>query len=88
MTVALFCQLMEPLNDPTLGHQGYAQGVVVTTDRPYYYLVGGLFTSGGAVQWFIHENGHSFGCSHGVDQSPWSKRSGDHRANEVIVPTS
>ena len=42
----------KPLNDPTLGHQGYAQGVVVTTDRPYYYLVGGLFTSGGAVQWF------------------------------------
>ena len=25
---------------------------MVTPDRPYYYLVGGLFTSGGAVQWF------------------------------------
>ena len=41
----------KPIDEKVVGSQGYAQGVIVV-DRPYYYLVGGLFTSGGAVQWF------------------------------------
>lgn len=49
-----------PVDDTKIGHQGYTQGVIVV-DRPYYYLVGGLFTSGGAVQWYhkLMENRYS-----------------------------
>ena len=41
----------KPIDDKAIGAQGYVQGVIVV-DRPYYYYLGGLFTSGGAVQWF------------------------------------
>ena len=49
--VTLF--LEKPLSGKVFGKKGYAQGVIVL-EKPYYYLVGGLFTSGGAVQWFHH----------------------------------
>ena len=47
--VTLF--LDKPIYDKAVGSHGYVQGVIVA-DRPYYYHLGGLFTSGGAVQWF------------------------------------
>ena len=47
--VTLF--LDKPIFDKAVASSGYVQGVIVA-DRPYYYHLGGLFTSGGAVQWF------------------------------------
>jgi xylulokinase len=49
----------QPIDNRRIGAQGYAQGVIVA-DRPYYYLVGGLFTSGGAVQWFHRLTAHRY----------------------------
>ena len=43
--------LDKPIFDKAVASHGYVQGVIVA-DRPYYYHLGGLFTSGGAVQWF------------------------------------
>ena len=43
--------LDKPFFDKAFASHGYVQGVIAT-DRPYYYNLGGLFTSGGAVQWF------------------------------------
>ena len=66
----------QPLTEPTLGRQGYAQGVVVT-DRPYYYLVGGLFTSGAAVQWYHqlteHRHSHEELIAEGAKVAPGSE---------------
>jgi len=47
--VTLF--LDKPIFDKAVASHGYVQGVIVA-DQPYYYNLGGLFTSGGAVQWF------------------------------------
>ena len=49
----------QPIDNRGIGAQGYAQGVIVA-DRPYHYLVGGLFTSGGAVQWFHRVTEHRY----------------------------
>ena len=50
----------KPIFDKAVASDGYVQGVIVA-DRPYYYHLGGLFTSGGAVQWFhkLTENRYS-----------------------------
>ncbi len=41
----------QPSIDPALGQAGYAQGVCYV-DTPVYYVLGGLFTAGGAIDWF------------------------------------
>lgn len=43
-----------PLTDPQLARDGYAQGVLVI-EKPLYYFLGGLFTSGACVDWFRRE---------------------------------
>lgn len=40
-----------PSADPALGRAGYAQGIC-WVDAPVYYVLGGLFTAGGAIDWF------------------------------------
>ena len=40
-----------PGRDPALGRAGFSQGVIVV-DAPVWYVVGGLFTAGGAIDWF------------------------------------
>jgi len=47
------------LDDPLMGEQGYAQGLHV--DGRHAYLMGGLFISGGAIDWFRTT------CAPGVD---------------------
>lgn len=46
---ALFVALDQPLSDPLLGRQGYTQGAHVVAGN--YYVYGGLYTSGGSVEW-------------------------------------
>ena len=41
----------QPSPDPALGQAGYSQGVCYV-DTPVYYVLGGLFTAGGAIDWF------------------------------------
>lgn len=55
--VTLFME--RPIDNLEIAAQGYAQGVIVA-DRPYYYLVGSLLTSGGAVQWFHRMTEHRY----------------------------
>lgn len=45
----LFVPVEQPVLDPVYGHQGYSQGVHLAGG---YYLFGGLYTSGAAVEWF------------------------------------
>lgn len=40
-----------PGRDPALGRAGYAQGIAYV-DEPVWYVMGGLFTAGGAIDWF------------------------------------
>jgi len=40
-----------PSADPALGRAGYAQGICFV-EEPVYYVIGGLFTAGGAIDWF------------------------------------
>ena len=40
-----------PGRDPALGRAGFSQGVIVV-NAPVWYVVGGLFTAGGAIDWF------------------------------------
>ncbi|MEO1091810.1 MAG: FGGY family carbohydrate kinase [Pseudomonadota bacterium] len=40
-----------PSDEPALGRAGYAQGVAYV-ETPVYYVIGGLFTAGGAIDWF------------------------------------
>ena len=40
-----------PSADAALGRAGYAQGIC-WVDDPVYYVIGGLFTAGGAIDWF------------------------------------
>jgi xylulokinase len=40
-----------PCTDPALGRAGYAQGIAYV-EKPVWYVIGGLFTAGGAVEWF------------------------------------
>jgi xylulokinase len=46
---AIFLPLPEPLTDPTMGRQGYAQGAHVAGGG--YYVFGGLYTSGASLAW-------------------------------------
>jgi xylulokinase len=50
-TEALLLQVNRPVMDLELARRGLSQGVIVV-DRPCWYVVGGLFTAGGAVEWF------------------------------------
>ncbi len=45
----IFLPVAQPIFDPSYGEQGYSQGVHVAGE---YYLFGGLYTSGAAVEWF------------------------------------
>jgi xylulokinase len=57
---ALFLPVDGPrLGDPLMGEQGYAQGLHV--DGRHAYLMGGLFISGGVIDWFRTT------CAPGVD---------------------
>jgi xylulokinase len=49
-TEAVFLPIDQPLSDPAVGRQGYAQSVHVV--RGHYYLLGGLYTGGICVDWF------------------------------------
>jgi len=51
-TEAVMMALERPVGDPRLGEQGYAQGALVLEARSVYYLLGGLFTAGGSIEWF------------------------------------
>ena len=46
----MFVSLDQPLNDASLGRQGYTQGAHVVPGL--YYVFGALYTSGGSVEWF------------------------------------
>ena len=48
---ALLVALDRPIDGVELGRRGYNQGAIFV-DRPGYYAVGGLFTSGAAIEWF------------------------------------
>ncbi len=50
---ALFLPLDQPLSDPEMGRQGYAQGAHVVAGS--YYVFGGLYTSGACVDW-VHRS--------------------------------
>jgi xylulokinase len=47
---AIFLPVDAPVADPRMGEQGYAQGIHVDARRNY--VMGGLFTSGAAGEWF------------------------------------
>ena len=69
----------KPIFNKTVSSQGYVQGVIVA-DRPYYYHLGGLFTSGAAVQWFHKLTEHRY--SHeGLIKDAWGISPG---ANGVL----
>ena len=48
---ALLVALDRPIDGVELGRGGYSQGAIFV-DRPSYYAVGGLITSGAAIEWF------------------------------------
>jgi xylulokinase len=48
---ALLVALDRPIDGVELGRRGYSEGAIVV-DRPRYYAVGGLITSGAAIDWF------------------------------------
>jgi xylulokinase len=50
-TEAVMMGTARPAGDPALGRAGFAQGVIVV-DEPVWYVLGGLFTAGGAIDWF------------------------------------
>jgi xylulokinase len=50
-TEAQLMGVAAPGRDPALGRAGFSQGVIVV-DEPVWYVVGGLFTAGGAIDWF------------------------------------
>lgn len=53
---AVFLTTREPVNDSVLGAQGYSVGGHVVRDR--YYTIGGLYSSGGTVDWVTGLLGH------------------------------
>lgn len=59
--VTLFTET--PVIRQGLAQSGYVQGVLMA-DRPYYYLLGGLFTSGASVQWFHELTEHRYSHEH------------------------
>lgn len=56
---AIFIPVSTPVLDPIYGQQGYTQGVHLAGD---YYIFGGLYTSGAAVDWF--RNSFADGAAH------------------------
>jgi xylulokinase len=50
-TEAQLMGVVAPGCDPALGRAGFSQGVIVV-DAPVWYVVGGLFTAGAAIDWF------------------------------------
>ena len=48
---ALYLPARAPLAEPRLAERGYAQGAV-EVDRPAYYVLGGIYSSGASVDWF------------------------------------
>lgn len=50
-TEALLRATARPVMDIELARQGLSQGAIVI-DEPCWYVLGGLFTAGGAVEWF------------------------------------
>jgi xylulokinase len=50
-----------PGKDPALGRVGYAQGLM-WVDEPVYYVIGGVFTAGGAIEWFRRTLGAGAGA--------------------------
>ncbi len=46
----MFVPLHQPITDPTMGHQGYAQGAHVVAG--HYYVISTGYTSGASVEWF------------------------------------
>jgi xylulokinase len=50
-TEAQLMGVAAPGRDPALGRAGFSQGVIVV-DAPVWYVVGGLFTAGAAIDWF------------------------------------
>jgi xylulokinase len=50
-TEAQLMGIAAPGRDPALGRAGFSQGVIVV-DQPVWYVVGGLFTAGAAIDWF------------------------------------
>ena len=53
-TEAQLMGVAAPGRDPALGRAGFSQGVIVV-DEPVWYVVGGLFTAGAAIDWFRRE---------------------------------
>ncbi len=56
---AIFIPVTTPVLDPSYGQQGYTQGVHLAGG---YYIFGGLYTSGAAVDWF--RNNFAGGAAH------------------------
>lgn len=50
-TEAQLMGIAAPGRDSALGRAGFSQGVIVV-DAPVWYVVGGLFTAGAAIDWF------------------------------------
>ena len=50
-TEAQLMGVAAPARDPALGRAGFSQGVIVV-DAPVWYVVGGMFTAGAAIDWF------------------------------------
>jgi len=50
-TEAVLMAASQPTRQPRLGQAGYTQGISFV-DQPVWYVLGGLFTAGGAVEWF------------------------------------
>ncbi|MEM7035016.1 MAG: FGGY family carbohydrate kinase [Chloroflexota bacterium] len=58
----LFLPAGAPLDDPAVGQQGYSQGMLAVQDEQFYFILGGLYTSGGSAEWLreltgINESG-------------------------------
>ncbi len=58
---AIFIPVTAPVLDPMYGQQGYTQGVHLAGG---YYIFGGLYTSGAAVDWF--RSSFASGAPHGT----------------------
>jgi xylulokinase len=51
-TEAFLQRLDHASTDPMIGSQGYASSLLVIGDKPNYFIVGGTFTAGAAIEWF------------------------------------
>ncbi len=50
-TEAILMGQARPGTDPALGRAGYAQGLM-WVEEPVVYVIGGVFTAGGSIEWF------------------------------------